>query len=332
MISIIVPMYQSASYISVCIQSALCQTWKNFELILVDDGSTDQTREICNRFMKSDSRIRLLIQDHKDASAARNVGIREAKGEYLFFLDSDDASHPELLERLYKVMEDCQADIAACNYHELSSENFDRERERLDRNRCETGMYSYLNNRECIKSFIYEKGSNVWSAIGGKMIRRSRAEGLQFDEELFNSEDTKYIYGLLERGADAAVLPCPGYYYRKRKGSASRRQGIETYKSIYACDCYIRDREAEYGRIEDALQWERHIVSKISQWYVSHRKCEDQMLKNYILELEETERFSDFWKGLSLWTKVEHILAFHCYPVYEICCALRKLWFEITGL
>lgn len=332
MISIIVPAYQAASYISVCIQSVLQQTWKDFELILVDDGSTDQTREICDRFLKSDSRIRRLVQDHKGVSAARNAGMREAKGEYLFFLDSDDAIHPELLERMYTVLRERQAVIAACNYRELPSGNFAQVREGLDRNRCETGMYSYLNNRECIKSFIYEKGSNVWSAIGGKMIRRSRAEGLQFDEELFNSEDTKYIYGLLERGADAVMLPCCGYYYRRRNGSASGQQNIEAYKSMYACDCYIRDGEITYGRLENALQWERHIVSKISQWYVSHRKCEDQMLKNYILELEETERFSDFWKGLSLWTKVEHILAFHCYPVYEICCALRKLWFEITGL
>ena len=155
MISIIVPAYQAASYISVCIQSVLQQTWKDFELILVDDGSTDQTREICDRFLKSDSRIRRLVQDHKGVSAARNAGMREAKGEYLFF---------------------------------------------LDRKILGTGRHFYLNNQEFIKTFIYGKGLNIWSAIGGKMVRRTQVKGLWFDEDLPNAEDAKYIYRLLERG------------------------------------------------------------------------------------------------------------------------------------
>ena len=332
MISIIVPVYQAASYISVCIQSVLQQTWKDFELILVDDGSTDQTREICDRFLKSDSRIRRLVQDHKGVSAARNAGMREAKGEYLFFLDSDDAIHPELLERMYTVLRERQAVIAACNYHELPSGNFAQVREGLDRNILETGLHFYLNNQEFIKTFIYGKGLNIWSAIGGKMVRRSSVKGIWFDEELSNAEDTKYIYELLERGADAVMLPCCGYYYRRRNGSASGRQNIEAYKSIYACDCYIRDREITYGRLEDALQWEWYIVSKIAQWRTSCRMCENEMLKNYILKLEETERSSGYFKKLRIRRRLELMLALYCYPAYEICCALRKLWFELTGL
>lgn len=200
MISIIVPAYQAASYISVCIQSVLQQTWKDFELILVDDGSTDQTREICDRFLKSDSRIRRLVQDHKGVSAARNAGMREAKGEYLFFLDSDDAIHPELLERMYTVLMERQAVIAACNYRELPSGNFAQVREGLDRKILGTGRHFYLTNRELIKSFVYGKNLNIWRAIGGKMVRRTQVKGLWFDEDLPNAEDAKYIYRLLERG------------------------------------------------------------------------------------------------------------------------------------
>lgn len=326
MISIIVPAYQTGSYISACIQSVLRQTWKNFELIVVDDGSTDQTREICGRFVKSDSRIRLLVQEHKGVSAARNAGMREAKGEYLFFLDSDDAIHPELLERLYSTLEDCQVAIASCHYERLSL-NFEQTGERLDKNALGAKRYSYLNNQELINALIYEKDLNVWSAIGGKLLRRSQAEGIWFDEELSNAEDTKYIYELLAGGADAVLLPCRGYYYRKRSGSASQRKSIMAYKNFYVCDCYIRDKEMTYGRIENAMQYEWCITDKILLWYAECRMHKDKALKKYILKLGKAERFSALWKNLRVRTKLKYTMALYCYPMYEVCNSLWKRWF-----
>lgn len=334
LISVIVPVYQSELYIDTCVQSVLGQTYPNFELILVDDGSEDGGRAICERLGAHDPRIRVLAQRHKGVSAARNVGIEAAKGEYLFFLDSDDAIHPCLLEQLCRLAEESQAVVSACDYRSILSQDFDKMKKRLDRRkyRREIRRRYHLKNQEALRSFIFVEGLESWSAIGGKMVRRSRAEGLWFDEELSNEEDAKYIYELLERGADAAVLPCHEYYYRKRNSGASRRQSVEAYKSMYACDCYIRDREIEYGRIEYALQWQRYIVSKISWWYASCRMCDDEALRKYILELEKTERTSQFWTKLGIRTKLQSMLAFHCHSVYEICCILRRTWLRIIGL
>lgn len=334
LISVIVPVYQSEQYIDTCVQSVLGQTYRNFELILVDDGSKDKSRAICESRGAHDPRIRVLVQEHRGVSAARNAGIRAARGEYLFFLDSDDAIHPSLLEQLCRLAEESQAAISACAYHSIWSENFDKRRKRLDRRKYRRGIRRtyHLKKQEALRSFIFAEGLKSWAAIGGKMVRRSKAEGLWFDEELVNEEDTKYMYELLKGGGDGVVLPCRWYYYRRRKDSASQRQTTMAYKNIYACDCYIRDREAGYGRIENAFQWERYMVSRISWWYASCRMCGDEASRKYILKLEKTERDSQFWKKLGARVKLQHILAFRCLPVYRICCSLREILQKIKEL
>ena len=113
LISIIVPVYNAEQYLGDCIKSVLKQTYTHFELILVEDGSTDNSREICRRVGMDDIRISLVRQErNQGVSRARNAGIEAAKGKYLFFLDSDDTIHPRLIETLYKIMEKEGAAIA----------------------------------------------------------------------------------------------------------------------------------------------------------------------------------------------------------------------------
>lgn len=111
LISVIVPIYNSASYIRECAASVLGQTYPHFEMLLVDDGSEDNSRDICRELCAQESRLRLISRRHKGVSAARNAGMEEAKGKYLFFLDSDDVIHPQLLEALLKVMKETKAAI-----------------------------------------------------------------------------------------------------------------------------------------------------------------------------------------------------------------------------
>ena len=105
LISVIVPVYNSAPYIEDCVKSVLKQTHTYFELILVDDGSDDPTKEICQELCRIDSRIHFFPQEHKGVAAARNTGMNAAKGKYLFFLDSDDAVHSNILEYLYRMLD-----------------------------------------------------------------------------------------------------------------------------------------------------------------------------------------------------------------------------------
>ena len=104
-VSVIIPVYNREQYVEECIQSLQKQTHQNMEIILIDDGSSDNTVQICSRMATEDPRILLLTMEHGGVSAARNKGLDTAKGKYIFFLDSDDVIHPLLLETLVEGME-----------------------------------------------------------------------------------------------------------------------------------------------------------------------------------------------------------------------------------
>lgn len=116
-VSIIVPVYNVAIYLEQCIESVVSQTLKDIEIILINDGSTDQSEEICNRYADKDDRIRLITQDNQGLAAARQSGLDVAQGEYIGFVDSDDWLETDMYEKMYKAAHDCNADIVFCNVY-----------------------------------------------------------------------------------------------------------------------------------------------------------------------------------------------------------------------
>ena len=118
-ISVVVPVYNVEKYLSVCINSVLSQTFTDFELILVDDGSTDKGGDICDEYEKKDNRIRVIHQKNQGVSAARNAGIDLSIGEYLIFIDSDDTIDKNCLSILYKNLIIENADISLCAYKKI---------------------------------------------------------------------------------------------------------------------------------------------------------------------------------------------------------------------
>ena len=116
MISVVVPVYKVEIYLDKCIQSVLNQTFRDFELILVDDGSPDRCGEICDQWAEKDHRIRVIHKSNGGLSDARNAGISQAKGEWLSFVDSDDWIAEDMLETLYRLAIDHDAEISCSNF------------------------------------------------------------------------------------------------------------------------------------------------------------------------------------------------------------------------
>lgn len=114
MISIIVPVYNVELYIHQCIDSIVNQTYQDIEILLIDDGSTDKCRNICDEYARIDHRIRVFHTENKGLSAARNLGLREARGEYIGFVDSDDWIEPNMYEVLLQQLEKNGAEISVC--------------------------------------------------------------------------------------------------------------------------------------------------------------------------------------------------------------------------
>ena len=115
-ISIIIPAYNAGKYIEKCIQSIIFQSYKDLEIIIINDGSIDNTREICEKYVKQDNRIKLINTENKGAGSARNTGIDVAKGEYISFIDSDDYVCPDYYSRMYRMIKEKNADIAEGHY------------------------------------------------------------------------------------------------------------------------------------------------------------------------------------------------------------------------
>lgn len=124
-ISIIVPVYKVQPYLHRCVDSILGQTFRDFELILVDDGSPDGCPAICDDYARQDERIVVIHQKNGGLSAARNAGLDCAKGEYIAFIDSDDWVHPEYLQRLYQALVEAQADLSLCSLQTVCADPSD---------------------------------------------------------------------------------------------------------------------------------------------------------------------------------------------------------------
>ena len=122
-VSVIVPAYNVEDYLPRCLDSLLAQTFRDFELILVDDGSTDTTGTICDRYGETDARVRVLHQANAGVSAARNRALEIVSGAFITFVDADDTTDPTYLERLYTGMQDTGADIASVNWLDSNGRN-----------------------------------------------------------------------------------------------------------------------------------------------------------------------------------------------------------------
>lgn len=116
LISVIIPVYNTEKYIPRCLNSVLAQTYKNLEIILIDDGSKDNSGKVCDEYAKKDNRIKVIYQKNQGVSVARNAGLRIAKGDYIGFVDSDDYIYPNMYESLHNLIKETNADMAQCRY------------------------------------------------------------------------------------------------------------------------------------------------------------------------------------------------------------------------
>ena len=151
MISIIVPVYKVEPYIHQCIRSILNQTYRDIEILLIDDGSTDKCGEICEEYARIDSRIQVFHTENKGLSAARNLGLMEAKGEYIGFVDSDDWIEPDMYESLLRQLGESEADISACKIWDEYQGN-----QQQSGNRIQNAVY---RGAEAVCALVFKKNA-----------------------------------------------------------------------------------------------------------------------------------------------------------------------------
>lgn len=226
-ISIIVPTYNLENYIEESIHSILSQTFNDFEIIVIDDGSTDSTPLRVQQIAKEDGRIRLIIQANSGVSAARNRGLDESRAPYIAFVDGDDIIRPEFLSKLYEAIQD--ADMSVIGVAHFSSKNDWSTRRQLVEN--------HISNREDFLQLYRVFSTGAWEFPNwNKLYRQSIIKGhkLRFHEDLTIGEDQLFNLEYLMHCSSVRTIGAIGYGYRLRPDSAYRRA---TVHSIWSNHC-----------------------------------------------------------------------------------------------
>lgn len=204
LISIIVPVYNTAQYLEDCFGSICEQTYRNLEIIAVDDGSTDGSAELLDRLAKNDDRIRVIHQENRGVSAARNTGIAVAQGEYLSFADSDDMLESDMYEILFSAIKKYGCDIAHCSYYRLS----DCEKRPIGG----SGKVYVQTGIEAQEALL--RGRLFTGGLWAKLIRRTLFHDLRLYEDLKINEDILTVFELFQHSHRTVFIDTCKYDYR----------------------------------------------------------------------------------------------------------------------
>ena len=268
-ISIIVPIYNVEKYLSSALDSVVNQTYKNLEVLLIDDGSTDNSSEIAEKYVKKDSRFILLHQKNQGLSGARNTGLEKASGKYIMFLDSDDFFDPNACESLYKCIEKTNADYAIGNYTNTGEDGTKWKEPVFDKNKFKSFRLSikdYENSFFIMNSGVWNKifRKSFLDKLGVRFVEKLPAEDAIFttycfihSERVFYTPDNVYNYRL--RNSDSISTNCSRNYFL----------GInKAYRIIY-----------DNFRTSNNLEYYRYYYAK-SMNYILYRFIDTDLLTN----------------------------------------------------
>lgn len=225
LVSMIVPVYNSEKYLRRCIDSIVSQTYRNIEIILVDDGSTDQCGVICDEYAKADSRITVIHKENEGPSSARNTGIDICHGEFISFVDSDDFVSHKYIENLYDCIHKYNADISLTPNEIIFQDSMQGENAvKFKDTEYETNE---ISNYKALKLVLYQR---VSCGMYGKIYRRSIFDGLRGPAGSTYAEDLAVLYNALMKANKIVVVNTSIYAMRLTPGSLVRKKS--DYKKI----------------------------------------------------------------------------------------------------
>lgn len=217
-VSIIIPFFNGEKYLEECVNSITAQTLEELEVILVDDGSTDNSAAVAEKLISKDSRIKLIRQENKGVSTARNVAMKEALGEYFMFVDADDRLKVDACEVLYNAITETQSDIVSGTYDAFNEERFTYVPDN-------TGKKPKIYNREDIKKLSLNMGNNlffqfVWRRLfSAKLIKENKIE---YHPDIAIGEDTLFCLECFLSAEKTLTIPVTVYEYRNNTQGAMR--------------------------------------------------------------------------------------------------------------
>lgn len=208
-ISVIVPVYNIQNYIKRCVESIVNQTFTKLQIILVDDGSTDESGKICDEMAASDTRIEVFHKSNGGLSDARNFGLERARGEYVAFVDGDDYIDSDMYESLYKEIVSTAADIASCGYYEVFDDKI--------YTKCCVKETIVLDKIRAYET-LFSRGGLLGCSSCNKLFRKNIFDDIKYKVGI-QSEDLELIYRILDKTQTVVCVDAVKYHYVHRENS-----------------------------------------------------------------------------------------------------------------
>lgn len=317
MISVIIPVYNVEAFLPACLESVIRQSYAGLEIILVDDGSTDSCPAICDAYAARDARIRVIHQQNRGLSAARNAGIEAASGEYISFVDSDDFILPGMLEHLLEQARRHDADYVQCGYVRCREEDTIAQIILPDEvESVQVFEDAYGKMKSCIR------GEELYISAWGKLFSRGLFRNIRFPEGKVY-EDVSFTLQAIHSARKIIVSFRTGYVYRSHSGSITNTHLIAQSKDyIDACMFAVSFCEENYPDL--LLSARAHLISacnktvlkmaRYKQWDGETGKKLKQLYCRYFsLKIE---------KPLTRPSKLFALLARSCYPAAKLAARL----------
>ncbi len=234
LVSVIIPAYNAQAYIADTLASVLSQTYPHIEVIVVNDGSSDDTLRVCRTFAEQDERIVLIDQENGGVSSARNAALDIVKGKYITFVDADDRIAPDMVRTLVNALAENNADMAQCDYHMTDGIH-------LDEIQQAAGGFRLFSDESICYEMLTLGCVNTYLCT--KLYTRASIGETRFDTQLITGEDFEFSYRVLRGCRSAVVTDYIGYYYIRRPNTCTT--GIVKEEFFRTLDRFHEMREAE---------------------------------------------------------------------------------------
>lgn len=298
-ISVIVPIYNVEKYLDRCIESILKQTYKNIEIILVDDGSTDNSGKMCDQFAKRDNRIKVIHKKNGGMSDARNVGLDFVSGEYIAFVDSDDWISPVMFERLYSILKKYKTEIVVCEPIYAYETYIDEQQF--------SGKSFELSKRKAIELLIEDR--KFRSVVWNKLYARRLWADIRFPKGK-HYEDVHIVYKIYDMCETISFLDQGLYYYFQRSQSIVHSTNFESHMELV----HAVEERAKFLKLKYPDMTPRLSASVISSVLIVYRELGiykikiDKNTKKYMRKKINSYKRKNIFQYLSPRMKIEYVL------------------------
>ena len=274
-VSIIIPVYNSEKYLQRCFDSIINQTFSNFEVILVNDGSTDNSGEICEKYTSIDSRFSVIHQENRGQAAARNKAIKKACGNWICFIDSDDCISSIYLEALYNAVINNNAQISMCGA--LEGKVVPQYDNRID--------VSTFTIDELRLVDLLENGEHRYWVVWGKLIARQIVANNLFVEGRIYEDNEVVCKWLVEAGVVADISTKLYFYYENENSTTKKTFSIKQLDRLWALDEQIKFYEQKQFRIIRNKIIKRYILAVTNCYLTAKNECDDRKIHKEIKKL-----------------------------------------------